>query len=85
MEKFVSSGTHRPLLVDLKGLSEYVSLSVSTLRKFIARGMPHIRPGRKILVDPNEAVDWLKQFSEPGCQEDDDFDAYLDDVLRQLD
>ena len=46
-------------LVDLKTLSEAVSLSVSTLRKYRGQGMPHYNVGRKILVDPAEFEQWL--------------------------
>lgn len=84
MERSLSPGTHLPLLEDLKGFSKRVSLSVSTVRKFIGKGMPHIKPGRKILVEPQAAIDWLKQISEAGSQDDEGFEAYLDDILRQI-
>ena len=86
MKNVAPTQTPLPLLVDLKGLSARVSLSVSTLRKYINDGMPHIKPGRKILVDPEEAVDWLKQATEAAAcgQDDDDLSALLDEVLNRL-
>ena len=46
-------------LIDLKTLANQTSLSVPTLRKYLRQGMPHLRLERKILVDPEEARQWL--------------------------
>jgi len=47
-------------LVDLKTLAKQTSLSVPTLRKYLRQGLPHLRLERKILVDPEEARQWLE-------------------------
>jgi excisionase family DNA binding protein len=78
------SATYNPLLVDLKECAKIVSLSVPTLRKLIKDGMPIIQPGRKILVDPQEAVQWLKQ-SRPEPRKRDDLNAWLDEIVRDMD
>ena len=46
--------------VDLKTLAKQTSLSVPTLRKYLRQGMPHLRLEHKILVDPQEARQWLE-------------------------
>jgi len=47
-------------LVDLKTLAKQISLSVPTLRKYLRQGMPHLHLEGKILVDPQEARQWLE-------------------------
>ncbi len=44
---------------NLKYTSRKRALSVSTVRRMIARGMPHFRLGRKILLDDLACRDWL--------------------------
>jgi hypothetical protein len=51
-------------LIDLKSLAGRMSLSVFSCRKYIHKGMPCYRIGRKILVDPVEVAMWLEQFRE---------------------
>jgi len=47
---------------DLKSLSEYSSLGVSTLRDYIrSEGLPHFRKG-KILVRQSEFDAWMESF-----------------------
>lgn len=43
----------------LKYTSRRRALSTSTVRRMIARGMPHFRLGRKILLDDLACRDWL--------------------------
>ena len=45
-------------LQDLKSLSRDTSISPFTLRKFVRKGLPHYRLGRKILIDPKEKGHW---------------------------
>ncbi len=47
-------------LSDLKSLSIEKNISVTTLRRFLKRGMPHYRPDRKIYVNPHEFDEWFK-------------------------
>jgi len=49
-------------LVDLKTLSDQISISVFTLRKYVKMGMPHYRVGRKILVEQTDFKAWFQQF-----------------------
>jgi hypothetical protein len=78
------SALNYPLLVGLKDLAKIVSLSVSTLRNHIQAGMPCLRRGRKILVDPTEAVAWLKQHLSGSYIEDDDLNSLLDAIIQDL-
>ena len=48
-------------LQDLKTLSRDTSISPFTLRKFVRKGLPHYRLGRKILIDPEEFKEWFFQ------------------------
>jgi hypothetical protein len=71
-------------LVDLKELSERTPLSVFTFRKYIKRGMPHYRIGRKILVDINEFETWFQQFKCGSTQMKRDLGFLVDDTLEKL-
>ena len=73
-------------LIDLKSLSKEMSLSVYTLRKFIKRGMPHYRVGRKILVDYGEVKPWFAQhFRQDANSNNDVFDKILEKALAKID
>ena len=71
-------------LVDLKELSEQTPLSVFTFRKYIKRGMPHYRVGRKILVDIDEFETWFQQFKCGSAQTKDDLGLIIDETLKKL-
>ncbi len=47
-------------LMDLKSLAVEKSISVTTLRRLLNRGMPHYRPGRKIYINPDEFDAWFR-------------------------
>ena len=49
------------LLVNLDDLASVVSLSPRTLRSFMAKGMPCIRAGRRVLFDPLRVKEWLER------------------------
>ena len=85
MQQHSPHATPLPLLVDLKGLSKLVPLSVSTLRKCIKSGMPHLKPGGKILIDPQDALEWFKGTDSDQKTLSLDVDARLDEILRDLD
>ena len=50
--------------IDLKTLAKESSLSVYTLRKFVKKGLPHYRIGRKILVKPEDFDQWMEQYQK---------------------
>ena len=57
-------------LLDLKGLSEYSSLSIPTLRDYIrSGGLPHFKLKGKILVRLSEFDEWLESFRVDKNQE----------------
>lgn len=68
-------------LIDLKTLSRQLSLSVPTLRKLQRQGMPHYRPGRKVLVNPEEIHRWLDERCKVSTASADWLDEVLNDVL----
>ncbi|ACL03052.1 hypothetical protein Dalk_1351 [Desulfatibacillum aliphaticivorans] len=50
-------------LIKLRELEKRTSIQVRTLRYYTKRlGMPHYKPGRTILVNPEEFEEWLSQF-----------------------
>ena len=52
---------------DLPGLSEYSSLAVSTLRKYIKRrGLPHFKVDGKVCVKRSEFDVWIQRFRQRG-------------------
>ena len=70
---------------DLKTLSQKKSLSVYTLRKFVKKGMPHFRVGRKILVNPKEFDAWFEQRFRASAHADDKaIDRLVEDTLAEL-
>ena len=71
-------------LVNLKELSERTPLSVFTFRKYIKKGMPHYRVGRKILVDIEEFELWFQQFKCKSAQTEDDLGQMIDETLKKL-
>jgi hypothetical protein len=70
---------------DLKTLSKEKSISVFTLRKFVKKGLPHFRIGRKILVDPEEFDAWFKQCCKVSAHDESKtLDQILEDTLSEL-
>jgi hypothetical protein len=70
---------------DLKTLSKEKSISVFTLRKFVKKGLPHFRIGRKILVDPEEFDAWFEQCCRASIHDDPKtLDQILEDTLSEL-
>lgn len=48
------------VFLDVKGLSEYLNISVSLVRKLVRKGeLPHNRLGAKILFSKMEIDKWL--------------------------
>ncbi len=51
-------------MLDVKGLSEYLSISSSLIRKLVRnKGIPYNRIGAKLLFSKNEIDSWLKENS----------------------
>jgi hypothetical protein len=72
-------------LKDLKTLSKEKSLSVFTLRKFVKKGLPHFRIGRKILVNPEEFDVWFEQCCRaPANGNHKELDQLVEDTLAEL-
>lgn len=66
---------------DLRGLSVYSSLGVSTLRDHIKRGMPCFKIGGKILIKLSEFDKWLERYRLNAEQ---DLDAMVDGIMDAM-
>lgn len=67
---------------DLRGLSTYSSLSVSTLRDHIrANGLPAYPVRGKILVKKSEFDQWIGKFR---IRRDQDLNTVADEVLKEI-
>ena len=68
---------------DIKGLSEYSSLGVGTLRDYLKGpdSIPHFKLKGKILVKESEFDRWLEQFR---VDENKDLARLVDGVLDSL-
>jgi len=62
--------------LDLRGLSLYSALAVSTLREYLKRGtLPHYKLPGKIIVKKSEFDSWMEQYKIDGSD-------YLDDLVE---
>lgn len=67
---------------DLRGLSAYSSLSVSTLRDHIrANGLPAYPVHGKILIKKSEFDKWIERYRVNKSQ---DLNVLADDVLKEI-
>jgi len=74
------SDTNR--LLDLKGLSEYSSLGIPTLRDYLrSNGLPYYKMKGKIIVRLSEFDQWLESFRVDTKPE---LNNLVDDVLADL-
>ena len=65
-------------LLDLKGLSEYSSLGIPTLRDYLrSNGLPHYKLKGKILVRMSEFDNWLEAFRVESGQ-------HLNDIVNDI-
>ncbi len=76
--------------MDLKELSVSKKYCVGTLRRFLKKGMPHFRVGRKILVNPDEYDKWFRDnFRQvvvaPTSDSPDDIGDLVKDALKKVD
>jgi hypothetical protein len=67
--------------LDLRGLSQYSSLGVGTLREYLKQGMPHYKLPGKILIKKSEFDRWLEQFKS---DERENLDALVEDAISSL-
>ena len=52
-------------LLDLPAAAHYLSLSYWTIRDMVSRGeIPHVRAGRRVLVDVRDLDRWIDQNKE---------------------
>lgn len=69
--------------LDLKGLSEYSSLGVSTLREYIrCERLPHFKVRGKILVRISEFDEWMELSR---VDEESHLAVLVDSVIDRLD
>jgi hypothetical protein len=64
----------------LEGLSAYSGLSVACLRKYLARGLPHYKPGR-VLVRKVDFDRWLEGFR---VHQEKDVNVIVESVMESL-
>lgn len=51
----------------LKELADHVSVSINTLRNWMASGMPYIKLGRSVRVNRSDFDAWFEQFRVVGA------------------
>jgi len=74
---------HEDRYLDLKSLSEYSSLSVSTLRNYLHdpdNPIPHYCVKRKILVRQGEFDQWINQHKADNSL----LNSIVDEVVNEL-
>jgi hypothetical protein len=69
-------------LLDLKGLSEYSSLGVPTLRDYLrSDGLPHFKLKGKILIRVTEFDRWLERFR---INRNQDINNVVNNIMQSL-
>ena len=57
----------QPRLLDYKSATRYLSLSYWTVRHMVVEGIiPHIRSGKRVLIDRQDLDDWIEKNKEVG-------------------
>jgi excisionase family DNA binding protein len=60
-------GNIRPLAWDINLCSQYTSIKVATLRKFVLqKRIPYIKCGKKVLFRPDAVDQWLESGGAGG-------------------
>ena len=80
-DSITEKGILKDQLFDLKGLSAYSSLSVSTLRHHVRDGLPAYSVRGKILVRRSEFDRWLEGFR---VSKDHDLNKLADDIMAEI-
>ncbi len=74
--------SRRAKYLDLRGLSEYSSLGIPTLREYLKSGsLSYFKLKGKILVRVSEFEDWLEGYR---VNKKEDLNHLVDDVLEDL-
>jgi hypothetical protein len=71
-------------LNDLKSLAKLTSLSISTCRKLIKKGLPHYLINRKILVNEDECWEWMQRFKNSQPKSNLDLDQLIEKTLDEI-
>ncbi len=72
-------------LYDLKTLSMEKNISITSLRRFLKKGMPHYRPDRKIYVNPTEFDEWfIATFQANHIETAKSIDTLINNTLDAL-
>ena len=71
LEHGTSDGTSNvpmePRLLDYKTAGAYMSLSYWSLREMVLNGeIPHLKFGKKVLIDRRDLDDWIESQKEQG-------------------
>ena len=62
-----SAGVLQPRLLSYEAASRYLSLSYWSVRTMVTGGqIPHIRSGKRILIDREDLDDWIEKSKEIG-------------------
>jgi len=68
--------------LDLRGLSQYASLGISTIRDYVKRaGLPAYKLGGKILIRKSEFDKWMRDYR---LHKDNDINDLVDSVMKDL-
>ena len=80
-DSIAEKGILKDQLFDLKRLSAYSSLSVSTLRHHVRDGLPAYSVRGKILVRRSEFDRWLEGFR---VSREQDLDQLADEIMAEI-
>ena len=62
-----TNGLPMPRLLDYKAAGAYLSLSCWSLRELVLNGeIPHVKFGKKVLIDRQDLDAWIEQRKEVG-------------------
>ena len=62
-----TNGLSTPRLLDYKSAGVYLSLSYWSLRELVLNGeIPHLKFGKKVLIDRIDLDDWIETHKETG-------------------
>ena len=62
-----TNGLPTPRLLDYKAAGAYLSLSYWSLRELVLNGeIPHLKFGKKILIDRQDLDAWIERHKEVG-------------------
>jgi len=63
----IESDVLPPRLLSYEATTRYVSLSYWTVRRMVVDGViPHIKSGKRVLIDVHDLDDWIEKSKEIG-------------------